>query len=209
MRGEIGFSRYFRGKLEELGHWTEDEQQVSSLSNRGWRWYLGNEKQVRYRCSTLHITTLTWLPDTDANMFCTLRRRRLNKNVIIITISTHGFVRPRVKRLLREVAPGERKRRQKQNLRAHLLKELVNQPVRKSAAWEVKNQETISQKSNEERVARIAIVAATVHELQLFTREPCGPGRITYLPSSVPWNFKAYILNCKIGIRVPQRAAED
>lgn len=68
-------------------------------------------------------------------MFCTLRRKRLNKNVIIITISIHGFVRPRVKRLLREVAPEvERKRRQKQNLRVHLLKELVNQPVRKSAA---------------------------------------------------------------------------
>lgn len=161
------------------------------------------------RCNTSHITPLTWLPDTDANMFCKLRRKRLNKNVISITISIHGFVRPRVKRLLREVAPEvERKRRQKQNLRAHLLKKLVNQPVRKSAAWEVKNQETISQKSNEESCknsnsSSYSAQAAVIHSLALWPWQ-------NYLPSKFnPWNFKAYILNYKIGIQVPQRAAED
>ena len=71
-----------------------------------------------------------YLPHIHTNKFCKFRRKSVNKNVTIVTISIHGFFEATSEKATEgSINEREDKKSQEQNLRVHLLKELEDQPV--------------------------------------------------------------------------------
>lgn len=77
----------------------------------------GKQKGKREYAKSYTLGLLEEYQTKNANMFCKLKRKGLNKNIVNITISTlgfffstHGFLKPSVKRLFRDSALQETRR---------------------------------------------------------------------------------------------------